>query len=78
MFIETFAGGSGRSALISDDRVPGGGREPIPGSVVHNTGCVCMGCCGFDVNKLPGSIDPGSLLFKAPTLDDHLRAEFYG
>jgi hypothetical protein len=57
MFIETFAGGSGRSALIADDSVPGGGHEPILGSIVHNTGCVCMGCCGFDVNKLPVGSD---------------------
>ena len=58
MFIETFAGGSGRIALVADDSLPGGGREPILGSIVHNTGCVCMGCCGFDVNKRPGgSVD---------------------
>jgi hypothetical protein len=27
---------------------------------------------------MPGSIDPASLAFTAPALDDHLRAEFYG
>jgi len=27
---------------------------------------------------MPGSIDPASLVFNAPALDDHLRAEFYG
>jgi Ca2+-binding RTX toxin-like protein len=27
---------------------------------------------------MPGSIDPASLVFTAPALDDHLRAEFYG
>jgi Ca2+-binding RTX toxin-like protein len=27
---------------------------------------------------MPGSIDPASLVFSAPALDDHLRAEFYG
>jgi len=27
---------------------------------------------------MPGSIGPASLVFNAPALDDHFRAEFYG
>jgi hypothetical protein len=27
---------------------------------------------------MPGTINPATLAFHAPALDDHLRAEFYG
>jgi hypothetical protein len=27
---------------------------------------------------MPGSIDPATFLFNAPSLEDHLRAEVYG
>ena len=32
---------------------------------------------GLDA-AMPGSINPATLAFNAPTLDDHMRAEFYG
>ena len=35
------------------------------------------GLSGADA-AMPGAINPASLAFHAPALDDHLRAEFYG
>jgi hypothetical protein len=32
---------------------------------------------GLDA-AMPGTINPATLAFHAPALDDHLRAEFYG
>ncbi len=52
MFMETFAGGSGRLAMIPEDTVPGGGGgavvdDVLVKSIIHETGCACMGCHGL-------------------------------
>ena len=54
MFMETFAGGGGRLAMIAEDAVPGGsagggvdGDDVLLKSIVHETGCACMGCHGL-------------------------------
>jgi hypothetical protein len=51
MFMENLAGGSGRLAMIAEDSVPGGVREPILKSVIHETGCACVGCQGLEGGK---------------------------
>jgi hypothetical protein len=55
--METFAGSRGRLAMIAEDGVPGGAvgglgdDDVLLKSIIHETGCACMGCGGLSGRK---------------------------
>ena len=53
MFMQNVTGGRARLGMIAEDAVPGGGvgtigdDEVLLKSIIHETGCACMGCGGL-------------------------------
>ncbi len=72
----TNGGSSGETGLMQANPMQ---ANPLQERVdlAEASGLGRAGLMGADA-AMPGAVNPGSLAFHAPALDDHLRAEFYG